>query len=116
MKLFSKTLENIDFFKVPVSLFFQKKEKLSTFIGKSISILILLYFIYKISVSPFISKKNPSVVVQEFLAQSRPHQTLSTSNFSIAIGMTNEDGNYLSNDSIFKVQAWIQSINNTMKD
>lgn len=55
-KTIYKILENMDFFRVPVNLLFQKKPRTSTISGKIMSYLIIAYFAYKIVMSPMLQK------------------------------------------------------------
>lgn len=112
---FSKILvffDKIDIFPTKISLVRDKSSKVSTMIGKILSILIFAYSINRFSSCNMIMKKNPSTYEQTLNAIARPKISLTKDNFEIAFGINDDLGVYSNDSTYFSMSAYLFYQNN----
>lgn len=112
MKLIS-FLDIIDIFPTRITLLRGNSSKVSTFIGKILSLMVFGYFIYSFSSSNMMMKRNPNSFEQTLNVLQRSELSFDQDNFEFVIGV-NDDYNIYSNDSsFFGITAYIYYQNNT---
>lgn len=108
-----RLLNYLDIFRFPLTLTFKGYEKNSTSIGKFFTLGIIIFLFYSFLVSDLINKRNPNILSQDLILESRPTIFLSKNNFTIALGIADDANNFYVNESIYFFWFCKQYSNNT---
>lgn len=108
MSFFSK----LDIFQQPISFNLNNNVKLSTNFGKFMTIVVVSYALYALIRSNLVLKTNPIIKVENHRPLERPHIYFNTSNFTIALGIFQDNVGYISDPKIFKLNAELNFFDN----
>lgn len=106
-------LDIIDIFPTKITLFRGNSSKISTTIGKVLSILVFSYIIYSFCSSNMIKRKNPNSLQQTLNLLLRSKFSFDEDNFEYAIGVNDDDGVFFNDSSYFGINAYLYYRNNT---
>ena len=101
MKSFYKTLDIIDLFRLPVTLGFNKSNKLSTKSGKFLSLFIFSFFMYFLSTSDLFSHLKPQILTQDFKLKKRTGFFLNNQNFTFSLAVADNNNLLIHDPTIF---------------
>ena len=110
-KIFSykikRILDAFDIFRLPVTLFFNKSEKISTLNGKLITITIIGFLIYFASNSDLFQKINPQILSKDIKVDKRPTFFFDKSNFTFSVGLADSANNFMIDPAIYELSLVI---------
>jgi len=113
LSLFYFLLENSDIFRFPLTLILNKKEKTSTCTGKIITIGLIIFLLSTFFLSDVINRKNPTTLSQDLTQASRPEILFSKENLTFAVGISNMNNTFLTDDSAFSFYFTVFYKNNS---
>lgn len=105
-----RSFGKIDYFPIPLAFFLKGSEKSSTIIGKIFSYSALVFILYSFAKSDLIKKTNPSYLKQDNQLSYRPDIWLTKENFSIAIGIINNESKFLTDLTIFSLNLIVHDV------
>ena len=106
----------LDFFRFPLTFSLNKREKMSTSIGKWMTIGIIAFLLYSLTQSDLVNKKNPMTYSQDSIKPNRPSFWFSKENFTLVFGVGDGNNNFLNDQTIFSILFYTYSVNNTNHD
>ena len=110
-RFISTILAYTDIFRFPLSLNMNKKQKTSTTIGKIMTIGILAFLIASILMSDMFNKTNPKVLTQDLQITPRPSIIFAKENFTLAVGVADDNNAFYMDETVFSFVLNIYSHN-----
>ena len=99
----------LDFFRFPLTFSLNKREKMSTSIGKWMTIGIIAFLLYSLTQSDLVNKKNPMTYSQDSIKPNRPSFWFSKENFTLVFGVGDGNNNFLNDQTIFSILFYTYS-------
>ena len=109
---FLVVLDYFDIFHFPVTLVLNKKETATTITGKIISSIIIAFVLYSFAVSDLINRTNAQTLSQDLSIKPRFPLYFTSQNFTVAIGVSDVDNNFVIDETIFSIDSGIYFKNN----
>lgn len=109
----NSVLDFVDIFRFPLTLTLNGAEKTSTYSGKIIAVGILLFFGFSLLQSDLLQKKNPNSFSQDINQNSHPKLLFDKSNFTMLIGIADDQNAFYVDNSIFSIFLYTYFVNNT---
>lgn len=110
---FLSFLDHFDIFRFRPTFVLNSKEKTSTITGKIITIGILVFLLYSFNESNVMNKTNPNTLSQDIRLKTRPSFWFSKENFTLVVGVADENNNFINDNTFFSINLKLSSVNNT---
>ena len=99
--IFKHLFDVSDIFRLPVTLFLNGSVKISTFIGKFITVLIIGFLVYFLWNSDLLQKTHPQILSKEVKLDRRPIIFLNNDNFTLVVGLADSNNDFMVDPTMF---------------